>query len=69
MINSKKQSPRQDKPKEAQAKQTVIKVTKIKDKDKILKVTRQAANNIKGNSHKVDSLFLNRSSASQMAVA
>ena len=34
------QSPRHDKPKEDKTRYTVIKLTKIKDKDKILKATR-----------------------------
>ena len=42
--------PRQDKPKEEHT-QTVIKLTKTKDKDKLLTATREKK--IQGNSHKV----------------
>ena len=48
----------------------VIKVTKIRDKDKILKATRETkTNNIQGKSHKVISQFLNRNSTSQKVMA
>ena len=35
------QSPRHDKPKEEQTRHTVIKLTKIKDRDKIVKATKE----------------------------
>ena len=45
---------------------TVIKVTKIKDKDKLLKATREKkTNNIQGNSHSIISYFLSKNSTNQ----
>ena len=48
----------------------VIKLTKIKDKEKNTKSNKgKATNNIQGNSHKVISLFLSKNSASQKGMA
>ena len=49
----------------------VIKLTKTKDKEKILKATRKgkATNYIQGNSHNVISWFFSRNSAGQKGVA
>ena len=49
---------------------TVIKMTKIKDRDKILKATREKWQIIyKGNSHQAISWFLSRNSTSQKGMA
>ena len=48
---------------------TVIKLTKTKDRDKILKATREMTNNIQGNSLQAISPFLNRNSTSQKGMA
>ena len=48
----------------------VIKLTKNKDKDKILKATREEkTNNIQGKSHKIISRFLDRNSTTQKGMA
>ena len=48
----------------------VIKLTKNKDKDKILKATREEkTNNIHGKSHKIISRFLDGNSTSQKGMA
>ena len=44
---------------------TIIKMTETKDRDNILKATRERTNNIQGNSHQAISWFLNRNSTSQ----
>ena len=48
----------------------VIKLTKIKDRDKILKATKEKmTHNIQRNSHQAISWFINRNSTSQKGIS
>ena len=57
------------KPKEKTSRHILIKLTKIKDKEKILKAARKKTSNIQGNPNKVISRFFSRNSAGQKGVA